>query len=81
MALTDKLTAIGNAIRGKTGGTELLTLDEMATAIEGIESGGGGFGFNTKLKAIQTDEIIVGQTLFTNIDFATALDNIVLVEE
>ena len=27
MALTDKLTAIGNAIREKTGGTDLLTLD------------------------------------------------------
>ena len=42
MALVDKLTNIANAIRGKTGGTDKLTLDEMATAIEGIESGGGG---------------------------------------
>lgn len=41
MALTDKLTAIGNAIRGKTGGTELLTLDGMVTAINGISTGGG----------------------------------------
>ena len=40
MALTDKLTAIGNAIRGKTGGTELLTLDGMVTAINGISTGG-----------------------------------------
>ena len=36
MALTDKLSAIGNAIRAKTGGTELLTLDAMPTAIESI---------------------------------------------
>ncbi len=36
------LSAIGEAIRSKTGGTELLTLDEMPTAIEGIETGGGG---------------------------------------
>ena len=42
MALTDKLTAIANAIREKTGGTELLTLDQMPTEIAGIETGGGG---------------------------------------
>lgn len=42
MALTDKLTAIADAIRGKTGGTEGMTLDAMVSAIEGIEAGGGG---------------------------------------
>ena len=42
MALTDKLTAIGNAIRTKTGGTNLLTLDQMATEISNISSSGGG---------------------------------------
>lgn len=41
MALTDKLTAIANAIRSKTGGTEKLSLDGMATAINGITVGGG----------------------------------------
>lgn len=40
MALTNKLTAIGDAIRGKTGGTDLLTLDGMVTAINGISTGG-----------------------------------------
>lgn len=40
MALTNKLTAIGNAIRGKTGGTGLLTLDQMATEISNIQGGG-----------------------------------------
>lgn len=30
------LTAIGNAIRSKTGGEDLLTPAEMVTAIEGI---------------------------------------------
>lgn len=40
MALTNKLSAIGDAIRAKTGGTELLTLDAMPTAIAGIETGG-----------------------------------------
>ena len=42
MALTDKLSAIADTIRGKTGGTEELTLDQMVDAIAGIESGGGG---------------------------------------
>ena len=37
--LTDKLTAIANAIRAKTGGTNTMTLDEMATAIANITTG------------------------------------------
>ena len=40
MALTDKLTAIANAIRAKTGGTDSLTLDQMASEIDNIQSGG-----------------------------------------
>lgn len=47
MALIEKLTAVADAIRGKTGGTEKLTLDGMATAIAGIVSGGGGGQFET----------------------------------
>lgn len=39
MALTDKLSAIGNAIRGKTGGSSLLSLDDMATAITNLSTG------------------------------------------
>lgn len=39
MALTDKLIAIANAIRAKTGGTDQMTLDQMATAISGISGG------------------------------------------
>ena len=42
MALTEKLKAIADAIRGKTGKTDGLTLDQMPTEIEGIQSGGGG---------------------------------------
>ena len=38
MALTDKLTAIGNAIREKTGKSDLLTLDQMPTEIQSITS-------------------------------------------
>lgn len=40
MALTNKLTAIGNAIRAKNGETALYTLDEMPQKIEAIETGG-----------------------------------------
>lgn len=37
MALTDKLSAIGNAVRNKTGSSDLMTLDQMATAIDNIQ--------------------------------------------
>lgn len=42
MSVNEKMTAIANAIRSKTGGTENLTLDAMAEAIAGIETGSGG---------------------------------------
>ena len=42
MALIDKLTAIADSIRGKTGGTDALSFDQMAAAISAIETGGGG---------------------------------------
>ena len=45
MALIEKLTAIADAIRGKTGKTDKLTLEQMPGEIEGIEAGGGGSGF------------------------------------
>lgn len=41
MALINKLSAIGDAIREKTGKTELLTLDQMPVEIKAIETGGG----------------------------------------
>ena len=37
MALTDKLTAIGDAVRQKSGTTEKMTLDQMATAVNNLE--------------------------------------------
>lgn len=40
MALTDKLSAIADAIRGKTGKTDGLTLEQMPGEIAGIQSGG-----------------------------------------
>ena len=40
MALTDKLTAIADAIRAKTGKTNAMTLDEMASEISSISGSG-----------------------------------------
>ena len=42
MALTEKLVAIANAIREKTSTEDKLTLEQMASAISGITTGGGG---------------------------------------
>lgn len=39
MALTDKLKKIADAIRSKTESSDLLTLDEMETAIIDMEDG------------------------------------------
>lgn len=44
MALTDKLTAIADAIREKASITGKLTLDAMPVAIRTISGGGGGGG-------------------------------------
>ena len=41
MALTDKLSAIADAIRAKTGKTDGLTLEQMPAEIASIETGGG----------------------------------------
>ena len=41
MPLTDKLSAIGEAIRAKTGKSDKLTLDQMPGEIAGITGGGG----------------------------------------
>jgi hypothetical protein len=42
MALTDKLTAIADAVREKTGKADEMTLDQMAVEIAGISGGSGG---------------------------------------
>lgn len=39
MALTDKLSAIGDAIRAKTGKTDLIPLDQMPAEIASIQGG------------------------------------------
>lgn len=52
MALTDKLTAIADAIRSKTGKTDGMTLDQMATEISGIK---GGPSLDTCTVVVTTD--------------------------
>lgn len=39
MALTDKLTALGDAIREKNGTTDPMTLDQMTSAVQRLEIG------------------------------------------
>ena len=53
MALTDKLTAIADETRAKTGTTNQMTLDEIVTAINGIsiEKGIGMLGIPTENKS------------------------------
>lgn len=41
MSVKTKMTAIADAIRNKTGGAEPLSIDGMAAAIGGIQTGGG----------------------------------------
>ena len=40
MALTDKLTAIGDAIREKEGSTGLIPLSDMPSRIQALSTGG-----------------------------------------
>ena len=61
------LTSIGNAIRGKTGNSELLSVpDGMVAAIESITTGGGSAVLPEELKVISGDV----QYLFSK-DYAT----------
>ena len=68
----ERLTSIANAIRGKTGKEDSLTLEQMVTEIEGIEAGGGAapdgmevtFGYeNGEPVAREEAYTILGETL------------------
>ncbi len=63
MSVNSKMTALADAIRDKTGRTDTLTLDEMVTAIDGIEVGSGGT--DTSDATATADEIFAGETAYT----------------
>lgn len=74
MALTDKLTAIADATRAKTGTTNQMTLDEIATAINGISSKKGmvivSYPISTKpLPLVRIKHSSYSQTIDTNFPF------------
>lgn len=71
MALTDKLSAIGSAIREKTGGTELLTLDAMPTAIQSIQTGGGELKYIQMVKSFSMPKNKSGTQTITNTNLPT----------
>lgn len=75
MALTDKLTAIADAVRAKTGGTALLSLDDIVSAIGGISSGGGPFANATTLGVYEATEDVSA----IQIDWLTEWDEYDLV--
>lgn len=89
MALTDKLTAIADAIRAKTGETGKMTLEQMPGKIGGISGGGGGGGFDTSqmvscffmgemssidFTGLDTSNFIVTDDMFSSCEKITSLD-------
>lgn len=66
--LDGALTGIADAIRSKTGGTEKLTMEGMAAAISGIQTGGGG-----GLELVYTGAFSITEvnTVNTQVDEAT----------
>lgn len=80
MALTDKLTNIANAIREKTGLTNSMTLDEMATNIMNISSGESsdisGKILNKTIKEYTNNDInTIGDYAFYNCDRLTSISS------
>lgn len=78
MALTDKLTAIADAIRGKTGKTDGMTLDQMATEISGISTGGGGGDIDAlidrSIPEVSSNVTTIGKYAFNGCSNLTSAD-------
>ena len=58
MALTDKLTAIGDAVRGKTGESEKLTLDGMAEKIRSMPAPMQKIIISGKISGLFSDKFV-----------------------
>lgn len=71
MSVNSKMTAIADAIRGKTGKTDSLTLDQMATEIAGIETGGGSGGGSAELVFETTFSVAETLTSGKKVNIAT----------
>ena len=69
MALTDKLTAIADAIRGKTGKADEMTLDQMAVEIAGISGGSGGSIDWEFINSVELAEEVSGSTVEITTDY------------
>ena len=61
MALTDKLTAVADAIREKDGSADKLTLDQMPQKIRDIAT-----GTDTSDATAAADDIARGKTAYVN---------------
>ena len=72
MSVNEKMTAIADAIRDKTGGTEKLTLDDMPKAI--AEIAGYNEGYNKGVAEIEAKYVWVSylanlNTAFYSVEF------------
>ena len=75
MALTDKLTAIGDAIRSKTETEELFTLDEMAAKISEMGLGDISLSVHTKSMTSTFTELAIAVDAFPCVIFFPGCKN------
>ena len=68
-SVNEKMTAIADAIRDKTGGTDALTLDDMAEAIPEVYEAGQQSEYDRFWDAVQLDENGIPKT-YLNYHFA-----------
>lgn len=55
MSVNEKMTALADAIRSKTGGTEKLTIDQMTADVTALQVGGGDDSFKAVIERTATN--------------------------